>query len=204
MVLDVLNMYIRILDVYSIYLHERRQLEKPDIRRKRVKLFDTHSVTKVVRDQQFNRGGDITLDEVELKNFFTYDIIILPFFDAKNKRCNLVVVEMSEEDIYITLWDRKRQQYTELEMDKINGDISSDVQDFIVRAFFGNGDTMDPDNLHGAEEEINIEKEKDMIPAVLQLAEAMVVNQDAYGKNEDIELVRHKIVDRIASLHLID
>jgi hypothetical protein len=202
--LGILNTYIKILDVYSSYLHDRRQLDNPDIRRKRVKLFDTYTVSKVVKDQQMNRGGDISLDEDELKNFFSYDIVILPFYDPKINRCCLTVIEMSEEDIYITLWDRYRSQYTEQQLEDMNASISYDVIDFLERSFFGNGDQLNHEKLHGVEEEINVSNEEDMIPAILQLAEAIVVNQDTYEKNEDIELVRHKIIDRIASLHLID
>lgn len=76
---------MKILDVYSNYIHDMHQKDSPDLHRKRVKLYDTVTVARVVYDQQKNKGLDMKIDD-ELRNFFDYDIIILPFVNKKEQR----------------------------------------------------------------------------------------------------------------------
>jgi hypothetical protein len=79
-------MYMRLLDVFSRYIHDLRQSESPDLTRKKIKLFDTASVNRIIRDQQENKGMDLKLDD-ELMHFFEYDIFVLPFLNKSIKRC---------------------------------------------------------------------------------------------------------------------
>ena len=104
----------------------------------------------------------------------------------------------------MTLWDRDRPEYSDEHMEDLNAQISYDVQDFLDRAYFANAAELKADAMEGCEETLNVSKETEMIPAILQLAEAIVVNQDSYVLTEEIREVRHKIVDRIASLHLLE
>lgn len=196
-------MYMRLLDVFSRYIYDLRQLESPDLARKKIKIFDTVSVTRIIRDQQENKGMDLKLDD-ELVHFFEYDIFVLPFLNKSIKRCLLVVIELVDENICITLWDRDRVEYDEEQIDNLNADISSDVHDFLERAYIANAAEFKPNRLRGCEEIINVKEEVDMIPAVLQLAESVIINHKSYVPSGEILDVRHKIVDRLASLYLLE
>ena len=167
-----------------------------------MKVFDIVTVQEVVNDHLNNKGTDMKIDD-ELTEFFDYDIVILPFFvnDAKFKRCCLAVIEMKEEATYATLWDRERLEYSGDQINELNSDISYDVQVFLERAHLANAAEFDIDKLGGEEQLVKVGSEIDMITAVMQLAEAIVVDPDNYCPGQ-IEQMRHKIVDRIVSLHL--
>lgn len=201
--LGILDMYMRLLDVFSRYIHDLRQSESPDLTRKKIKIFDTASVNRIIRDQQENKGMDLKLDD-ELMHFFEYDIFVLPFLNKSIKRCWLVVIELIEENIFITLWDRDRPEHHKSQLEDYNTDISSDVLDFLDRAYIANAAEFKPNKVEGCEEIINVKEETDMIPAVLQLAEGVVIDHESYVPSGDILDVRHKIVDRLASLYLLE
>jgi argonaute-like protein implicated in RNA metabolism and viral defense len=110
---------------------------------------------------------------------------------------------MNEEATYATLWDRERLEYSGDQINKLNSDISYDVQIFLERAYFANAAEFDIDKLGGEEQLVKVSNEIDMITAVMQLTEAIVVDPDNYSPGQ-IEQMRHKIVDRIVSLHLCE
>lgn len=108
---------------------------------------------------------------------------------------------MKEEVTYATLWDRERLEYSGDQINELNSDISYDVQVFLERAHLANAAEFDIDKLGGEEQLVKVGSEIDMITAVLQLTEAIVVDPENYCPGQ-IEQMRHKIVDRIVSLHL--
>ena len=211
-----MNMYCRILDCYSEYLFENKGRDSPDYRRKRVKIFDLATVTEVVNDHVNNEGTDDKIDEWLLK-FFSYDIVILPFYinEPGYKRCCLAVVSMMDESTFVTLWDRERPEYTDEYLDQLNASISYDVQIFLERAHLTNVAQLDLNRLEGSEKLLNVNSEIDMIPAILQLIEAIVIDPESFNsKNSEascenlerttLPQMQHKIIDRIVSLNLLE
>lgn len=106
--------------------------------------------------------------------------------------------------MHLTLWDRDRPEYNEDELGDINKSISDDAQNFLERAHLATATEYKPENLKGYLQDLCVTDEKDMIPAILQLSEAIVVRQDKYDQVEQNQEIRHKIVDRLASLYLLE
>ena len=75
---------MRVLDVFNEYLYVKRQHEQPDKIFKKVKVFDTEAVRKIVQDHK--KGGlDQEIDN-ELEDFYENDIFILPIFKQEQNR----------------------------------------------------------------------------------------------------------------------
>lgn len=81
----ILNMYMRVLDVYNEFLHVQKQRANPNANIKKVKVFDTISVRKIIQDRQ-EGGLDEDIDN-ELEDFYENDVFILPIFKEEQNRC---------------------------------------------------------------------------------------------------------------------
>jgi len=122
---------------------------------------------------------------------------------------------MMDESTYVTLWDRERPEYTDEYLDQLNASISYDVQIFLERAHLTNVAQLDLNRLEGSEKLLNVNSEIDMIPAILQLIEAIVIDPESFNsKNSEascenlerttLPQMQHKIIDRIVSLNLLE
>mmetsp|Transcript_33158 Transcript_33158/g.38087 ORF Transcript_33158/g.38087 Transcript_33158/m.38087 type:complete len:90 (-) Transcript_33158:116-385(-) len=73
---DIMNMYLRILDVYNEYLFYQNQHEFPDVNYNKVKILDSVSVSRIIEDNK-NGGLDEEID-ILLEDFYSNDIYVLP------------------------------------------------------------------------------------------------------------------------------
>lgn len=199
--LDIMNMYLRILDVYNEYLFYQNQHEFPDVNYNKVKILDSVLVSRIIEDNK-NGGLDEEID-ILLEDFYSNDIYVLPIWKKEQNRLWAVVITLIEDKTFIQLYDRSRSEYTEQQLDQLNSDVSQDVHDFLERAQSTHGVTYDESKVDGTTHTIDVDSENNMIPAVVQIAENIVCSQDA-AQTETVNKVRHKILDRIISLYLLE
>lgn len=194
-------MYLRILDVYNEYLFYQNQHDMPNMSFSKIKILDTESVQKVIED---NRNGGLNEEiDILLEDFYNNDIYILPISKKDQNRLCVVVIQLIDEKIFIQLYDRMRNEYSEDELEELNSGISQDVHDFLERAQMTYGVSYDENKVDGSTHTIEVDNEPDMIPAVLQIAENIIWHQDA-AQTETVKKVRHKICDRILALYLLE
>ena len=168
---------------------------------KKVKVFDTISVRKIIQDHYL--GGLNEEIDNELQDFFENDIMILPVFKRELKRWCVVILRFSDDKMLVELYDRKRKELSEAEVDKYNFNLSVEMQDFVERAFWAHCESLKEDKIEGSVHYLEVENEVDMIPAVLQIAENIVLYQKV-TKPETAKQIRHKITDRLISLYLLE
>lgn len=77
------------------------------------------------------------------------------------------------------------------------------MQDFLDRGYRAYGDQLDINNIEGSFTNLDIKNENDMITTVMQLAENLVFYQGMY-KAEEIQLTKHKVIERLLSLYLLE
>lgn len=119
----ILNMYMRVLDVYNGYLYSKNTIEYPDTHFKKVKVFDTVSVRNIIEDQRTGGIND-KIDE-ELSDFFDYDILVIPIFRKELNQCCLVVILLTSECNKVELYDRNREnEYSFEDLENLNEVIS--------------------------------------------------------------------------------
>jgi hypothetical protein len=116
-----------------------------------------------------------------IKTFSKYDTVLVPFFTdfEDEQRCSLVCVTLSQNKV--DLFDRER----EIE--------SSDVSDVILSMLtfynrFQFDRELDEEDIDGGVEEIQCEKEEDMLVSLCYVAERTTYGFKAEVENVDIEL----------------
>ena len=190
MCIDILNMYLRILDVYNEYLYYQNQHNYPNMTFSKIKILDSESVQRVIED---NKNGGLNEEiDILLEDFYNNDIYILPISKKTHQRLCVVVIQLVDEKIFIQLYDRTRNEYSEEELEELNSSISQDVHDFLERAQMTYGVPYDENKVDGSTHTIEVESENDMIPAVLQIAENIICHQDT-AQTETVKKARHKI-----------
>ena len=194
-------MYMRVLDVYNEYLCLKKQRENPGKPFKKVKVLDTVSVRKIIQDAK--DGGLSEEIDTALEDFYENDIFILPVFKNEMNRWCVVVIQIISDTITVGLYDRKRHEFSEEEIEQYNYQISHEMQDFLERALLTHGVCLDEDKIEGTMHWLDVSNENDMIPAIIQLAENTILYHDTV-KHETVTQVRHKVLDRLISLYLLE
>ena len=111
-------MYMRVLDVYNEYLYHKQTYENKVVHQLKVKVFDTVAVRKIIQDRK-NGGLDQEIDN-ELEDFYENDIFILPVMNSEDNRCCLVVIQILDDTMRVELFDTKRTEFTDDEIEEMN------------------------------------------------------------------------------------
>eukprot|EP00343_Euplotes_focardii_P000332 CAMPEP_0205800944 /NCGR_PEP_ID=MMETSP0205-20121125/2762_1 /ASSEMBLY_ACC=CAM_ASM_000278 /TAXON_ID=36767 /ORGANISM="Euplotes focardii, Strain TN1" /LENGTH=211 /DNA_ID=CAMNT_0053064857 /DNA_START=689 /DNA_END=1321 /DNA_ORIENTATION=+ len=195
----IINSYLRLLEIFHEYNIAKAGLTNPQSvdSLKLIKILDIHTVNEVSK----NWETPYLINEVvinELKDFFNYDIIIIPIFKPESSKLLIVIIEILLNDkkdcIKATLYDREREDEEEFE------DISIIVQT-IIQLVIGEENQEEFENkIEGDTEVLDVEDEADMVPSVLQIVESKVLHEGRYP-NESLDEYRHKMLDRLIAFH---
>lgn len=171
-----------------------------------VKILDTKAVDEIASHWEDPTKINKNVAE-ELADFFHFDVVIIPFFRPKERRSLVVVVENQLDPvrnrILVTLFDRARED----EEDQGEGegefeDISNIIHAIIQIVMGTDHENEYVDKIEGGAETLGVTEEWDMIPAILQIAEAKVMHSSRCP-NEGLSQYRHKILDRLIGFHLL-
>ena len=192
----IINTYLSIINVYLEYELATDSTQN----QKLVKILDTRVIEEI--DSWCNSPE--LIDETviqEIEDFFDYDVVLIPVFLKKDNRCLLVVVDNQEDIIKVTLYDRKRIPYiSDEEVVFQLEDISDFVHIILEKSLSFHEMILDESKIEGDTVILDVTNENDMIPTILQIWEGIVLSESQLAE-ENIEEMRHKILDRLIAFY---
>ena len=192
----IINTYLGIISVYFEY-----ELAISEGQNQRlIKILDTRVIEEIDSCCNSPELIDETIIQ-EIEDFFDYDVVLIPVFLKKDKRCLLVVVDNQEDIIKVTLYDRKRIPHISDEDVVFQlEDISDFVHIILEKSLSFHDMILDENKIEGDTVILEVSEEKDMIPTILQIWEGIVLSESQLAE-ESIEEMRHKIVDRLVAFY---
>lgn len=193
---SIINTYLSIISVYLEY----ELVTDSNPNQRLIKILDT----RVIEEIDAWCDSPELIDEAviqEIEDFFDYDVVIIPVFLKKDSRCLLVVVDNQEDIIKVTLYDRKRIPYiSDEEVVFQLEDISDFVHIILEKSLSFHDMILDESKIEGDTVILDVTDEHDMIPTILQIWEGIVLSESQLAE-ENIEEMRHKILDRLIAFY---
>lgn len=172
---------------------------------KNVRIFDTYAVKEISKNSSQPQLISNQLLE-EMREIGNENIFIVPIFRPQGVLYLLIIeIDLSSQGEYqfrVTLYDRDREYESEEKEDQ-ESQYASDMIMAFLQLIVGEEVLREyEDEIQTSTQQIDVESDPEMIPAILQTAEQEIL-YDGDDTTEMIYEAREKILDRLIGFHQI-
>lgn len=172
---------------------------------KNIRIFDTYAVKEISKNSSQPQLISNQLLE-EMREIGNENIFIVPIFRPQSVLYLLIIeIDLSSQGEYqfrVTLYDRDREYGSEEQEDQ-ESQYASDMIMAFLQLIVGEEVLREyEDEIQTSTQQIDVESDPEMIPAILQTAEQEIL-YDGDDTTEMIYEAREKILDRLIGFHQI-